>query len=389
MRTLRIIVLAYLAAAVPLPAQVRSGGNSTTSQIPNPPSAGIGDLSLPQSILISGKVVISDGSEVSEPVAIQTVCRGQKHTETYTDTRGRFTFTFSNRDSNNYIDFGDAESIAGRTSRRGNMPSLQECDLQASLPGFSSEPVHLGLRARESGSVDIGRVVIHRLAPVEGLTISATSLMAPESARKALEKGKKQEEKEHWDDAQKSFQKAVQIYPRYAAAWFELGWVQLRKEDFAPARASFEQSLAADSKYVNPYLGLMHCALHEQNWPGVVEFTDKLLALDPVSHLDAWFYNGVGKYQARNFDAAEKSLREGLKLDSEHRIPKFDYVLGLALMQKRNFPDAAGHMRAFLKFTSEPKEIAEAQKLLAELDQLIAHAQAPTGVHGDENEKKK
>ena len=38
-------------------------------------------------------------------------------------------------------------------------------------------------------SADIGRLVLHRMGQVEGLTISATSAMAPKDAQKAYEKG--------------------------------------------------------------------------------------------------------------------------------------------------------------------------------------------------------
>ena len=35
-------------------------------------------------------------------------------------------------------------------------------------------------------TTDIGRLVLHRMGQVEGLTISATSAMAPKDAQKAL-----------------------------------------------------------------------------------------------------------------------------------------------------------------------------------------------------------
>jgi len=60
--------------------------------------------------------------------------------------------------------------------------------------------------------------------------ISATTALAPEAARKALEKGQEQQQKGKLDDAQKSLEKAVAMYPSSAAAWFELGRVQLQKK---------------------------------------------------------------------------------------------------------------------------------------------------------------
>jgi len=78
-------------------------------------------------------------------------------------------------------------------------------------------------------STDVGRLVLHRLGQVEGLTISATSAMAPKDAQKAFEKGRDKAAKQKWDEARPFFEKAVQIYPKYAVAWFELGSIQMRK----------------------------------------------------------------------------------------------------------------------------------------------------------------
>ena len=55
------------------------------------------------------------------------------------------------------------------------------------------------------------------------------------------------------DEAQADFQKATEIYPRYAYAWFELGRIYEQREHIAEAREAYSKSIAADSKFVNPY----------------------------------------------------------------------------------------------------------------------------------------
>ena len=74
--------------------------------------------------------------------------------------------------------------------------------------------------------------------------------------RRRWKKGVTTEAKKKWPDAQKEFEKAVTVYPKYAAAWYELGNVQREQKDLRGARESYAKALKADSKFVIPYLGL-------------------------------------------------------------------------------------------------------------------------------------
>jgi tetratricopeptide (TPR) repeat protein len=341
--------------------------------VPTRPRVTAPDLSSNSVIFLSGKAVVDDGSLLTESATIQTVCKGQKRTETHTDSHGNFSFQFGGRSGS----FSDAPFDAETSSRsvlpgRPDHRDLQGCELQASLPGFTSEVIELGGRFTGDESADVGRIVLHRLRNVEGFTISATTAQAPGAARKALEKGQAQQKQGKWDDAQKSLEKAVALYPKFAVAWFELGRVQLQKKDPPAARHSFQQSLAADSKYVSPYLGLTQIAMHEHNWQELAEASDKLLALNPVSFPDVWLSNSVANYILQNFEAAEKSARRGLQVDTEHHVPKLEYLLGLVLLKKPDYPGAAQHLRAFLSLATQPAEVAEAQKQLDAIARLSA-----------------
>ena len=221
--------------------------------------------------------------------------------------------------------------------------------------------------------------MLHRLAQVDGLTISATSAMAPKDAQKAYTKGREKAAKEKWDEAQQLLNKAVEIYPRYAAAWFDLGRVQIHNKDATQARHSFEQSIAADPKYVNPYRGLAELDTQERQWQSLVDITGKLLALNPVSFPDAWLRNALGNYYLRNFADAEKSARQGMKVDEQHQFPRLELLLGVVLAQERNYTEAATHIQNYLKVATQPSEIEEAQRQLAEINRLSASATAPTG----------
>ena len=325
--------------------------------------------------VLSGKVVVGDGTMLTESATIETVCKGQRRTETHTDSHGNFSFqiggSLSSAEYTFDADSADLRATTGQFERR----DLQGCELQASLAGFQSDAIQLDGRLFQADNVDVGRIVLHRLQNVEGLTMSATTAMAPDQARKAWEKGRKLARQGKWDEAQKFLEKAVGIDPNFAAAWSELGQVQIQRNDPAAARQSFEYSIAADSKYINPYLGLGRLALRSRKWAELTITSEKVLALNPVSFPDVWFWNSLGHYYLREFAAAEKSAHRGLEIDSDHRFPSLEYLLGMVLVAKPDYPEAARHMRTFLSLATKPAEAAEAQKELDEIARLSASSE--------------
>jgi tetratricopeptide (TPR) repeat protein len=261
----------------------------------------------------------------------------------------------------------------------GTQRDFKRCQLQAQLPGFTSDVVELSMSFPGEQN-DLGRIVLHRMEQVQGTTISATSLAASGAARKAFKKGRDHEKNSKWEEAQQDFENAVQIYPNYAVAWYELGRMQAQKKDVAGAAHSFNQALATDPRFASPYLGLTELAYHARQWPQVVSFTERLLALNPVNFPNAWFFNSVGNYFLQNLNVAEKSARQGIRTDEQHAIPKLEYVLGMILMEKRNYQEAALHMQQYLLLVHTPTDVDEAQKQLAEITRLSTTASIPAVV---------
>ena len=239
--------------------------------------------------------------------------------------------------------------------------------LQVNLAGFSSDAINLGTR-HALDNPEIGTILLRRRGNVEGLTISATSALAPKNAQKALEKGRADAAKQKWPDAEKEFQKAVTIYPKYAAAWLELGNVQRQQKDNEGARKSYAQALAADSKFVSPYLELASMAAVEQKWQEVVDDTGRLLHLNPVDFPQAWAMNATAYYYLGKKDEAEKSAREGISHDPGHRYPRMNYLLGVVLSQKQEFAAAAENIREYLKYAPNSPDADQIRKQLAEVE---------------------
>src|SRR5690348_12148889 len=92
----------FLLIAVTVSAQSRGtggGGTSnprpTTSTIPNT-NTNMGQSDFEHPVFITGKVLLSGGGSLTESAAIQTICSNgsRRHIETYTDSRGNFSFEF-------------------------------------------------------------------------------------------------------------------------------------------------------------------------------------------------------------------------------------------------------------------------------------------------------
>jgi TolA-binding protein len=102
---------------------------------------------------------------------------------------------------------------------------------------------------------NIGTVLLHRIGETaEGNTASATTLAAPKKAKKAFDKGIELAQKNQLGEAQTKLQKGVELYPKYAVAWYELGRVQAAQHNPERARQSFDESIKADAHYVPPYI---------------------------------------------------------------------------------------------------------------------------------------
>jgi tetratricopeptide (TPR) repeat protein len=321
-------------------------------------------------IFVSGKVVLEDGGELTEPVAIQTVCKGQQRTETFSDRRGNFSFQLG--DPNAATSNDASNGVMGARLNLAARRDSRDCQLEAVLAGFSSKHVELSDRPSQLDNIDIGKILLHRLEHVDGTGITVTSLLAPPAARKALEKAREREKAGQWGDAQKFLEKAVQIYPRYAVAWCELGRVQLHNRDLPAAERSFNQAVSADGKYVDPYDGLAQVAVQARDWRSVIEITDKLLTLNPVNFPDAYFFNAAAHYYLKNFDMAEKSALQGVRVDEDHQVPKLQYLLAIILLEKRDYRAAEQHIRLYLGMVTQPAEIETGRKTLAEITESSA-----------------
>jgi superkiller protein 3 len=342
------LILAVLAAILLVP-------RSTSAQRGGSRGAGTGKMQIP--VQKSGRVVMEDGSPLPEPVIVEAMCgTGIAVPIARSDSRGGF-IVGRGREAD-----VDASLPRGAT---GSSSNLAGCSLRARLPGYLSSV----LRVVDNEQFDLGTIVLSRPSGVEGTMYSATSSRAPKDAQRAFERATSAIQKKKFDQALPQLEKAVQVYPEYAAAWFELGRAYQASGNLEQARKAYERSIQTDPKFVRPYLGLTGILHNQKDWRAEADLSATLIKLDPYSFVAAYVFNSIANLRLGNNAAAETSARQAIKLDTSHVFPEAEYTLALILVSKGQNQEAAEHLRNFLRLVPDSPAAENVKKQLAELEQ--------------------
>ncbi len=263
---------------------------------------------------------------------------------------------------------------------------LRNCELRASTSGFRDGTINL-LDLDTFGSVDVGVVFVQRATKIKGLTLSATPYQAPKEARRAYDKGLDAERNGKLADSRRYFEQAVELYPRYVNAWFQLGTILQKEKQQDAARTAYTHATTIDTKFLPPYLSLASMAFEAQNWTEVLNFTGHILELDPLNYADvtgyildldplnygeAYFYNAVANYNLNKIEAAEKSALKAERVGLRAHFPQLHLLLAEIFARKNNFTSAISEMQTYLELAPHAKNADQAREQLAKWEKVDA-----------------
>ena len=366
-RSLVILALGLALISQSASAFQRGSGssNNRNNGSPNitPPSLPTPDTTS-QPTFLSGKVMFEGGGAPSEPVAIERICNGTVRREGYSDSNGHFQFQmgqnigFHDASESNVSTFPGDRPVNARQSPEMRRLQLQGCELRAVLAGFQSSTAPIRADA-SSWQIEVGVIFLKRMENVTGATISLTTMSAPKDAKQAYEKAQKIYAQNKLAEAEKELQKAVRIYPSFAAAWSLLGDVHARQNQFDQALKEYTQAVTIDPQFVNPNFGLSIIAVQEKRWLDAVQLTNHVTKLNAFAYPSAYFYNAVANYYLERLDAAEESARKFKALDTDHHHPDVALLLGDIRIRKNDYAGAAREMRDYLAVAPNAPDAAE------------------------------
>jgi Tfp pilus assembly protein PilF len=243
------------------------------------------------------------------------------------------------------------------------------CELRASRPGYNSTSVSMRAEGDES-LIHVRTIVLSKVGGVEGSTISVTNMNVPRDALAAFERGRKAGNEKRFDEAAKELNKAVTIYPQYAAAWSLMAEIHRLENQFDSARKEYQQAVSCDPKFVSPYFGLATIAVVEKQWAEAAQYTDQVIELNAYAYPMAYYFNSAANFNLGKLDAAEQSARKFQKMDANHMRPDAGILLGNILAAKHQYAEAAQLYRDYLAARPAAPNAEELRKEAQRLENL-------------------
>src|SRR6266567_2880896 len=350
------LVPAALAQKPPAPAPTPPTPPSrpaTSTPLNTPPGQPREDLVL----FLQGRVATDDGTPVPHDVLVERVCNASVRQQVYATSRGDFSMELGSM-TDSYLDasgdrspqYGQARKVPGMGISRHE---LRNCELRATVSGFRSNVISLVDLAPVSSSIDVGAIVVHRTTKIKGMTLSAAPYKAPKDARRAYEKGLEAQRNGRLADARQYFEKAVEIYPKHANAWFQLGAV------------------------------LQNLALKESARTAYTNVTGYILDLDPLDYAEAYFYNAAANYKLNKIEDAERSGLKAERLDLRPRFPQLHLLLAEIFARKNNYATAISETKIYLDLVPHAKNADQVRERLAKLEKL--NGSVSSGERTDQN----
>jgi len=332
---------------------------------------------------LNGHVLMEDGSVPTDRVDIVSICSGLKHTEGHIDKKGEFSFRLGRSNPGVTPDAEQTMTHSANPSGTFNVdPSvsgsmsanpLGDCVIQAELTGYRSDVVLLASRTI-ADNPNIGTIVLHPTGTAPTSTVSAAALAAPKAAQKAYAKGLEAENNRKNQEAAKYLAEAVHLFPQYAEAWYEYGNVQAALHEDDNAKQSYDTAVAADPNFVPPYLKLALIYEKAKNWQALADATSKVIKLQPSIEPQVYLYNSIAEINLKDAAAAEQSAKAGVKLDTDHRIPKFWYILGVLMSNRGELGGAIEQFKNYLQFAPDGPDAAAVRGDLAQVEKMAAVA---------------
>jgi tetratricopeptide (TPR) repeat protein len=241
-------------------------------------------------------------------------------------------------------------------------------------PGYREARERVDLFTERHANIRITLYPDGRGAPPEVIprgTVSASQLAVPEAARKEFEKGRKLIESRKAEKSISFFEKAIELYPAYAAAHLYLGMAQMEMRHWDEAEASLGRAIETDEKLAAAHLMLGTCHNMQGEYTEAEKPLVRGLELNPETADGqvelAKTYWSLGRWQD-----AEPHARKALELRSE--FPTAHLLLGNILLRKRDGAAALKEFREYLRLDPHGPFVAQTRDVVAKLEQALGVA---------------
>jgi tetratricopeptide (TPR) repeat protein len=318
-------------------------------------------------ISFMGKVVVEDAMFPWDPIPVVVTCNGVVRYRTDADSKGNF--TIQGQGSSNPVTDSELAPKPGAT-QQATASQLIGCDAQAVLTGFKSTTVHIA-NLNIMDNPDIGTITVRPDTNAAASATSATMTTANPEAMKRFTKARAEFQSNNIGGAEKDLEKAVQIDPKFADAWYQLGKLQQAENKVPDAMSSYQKAVAADPKFVTPYERIAEVAAINKQWQTVTDATGQALKLDPAGTPQIWYLDALGNLNLGKTDVAEASARKSLAMDPQHTAPNTEQLLAVILAGQGEYAEALQHLRNSLTYIKSGPNADLIKQQIAQLEKAL------------------
>jgi tetratricopeptide (TPR) repeat protein len=172
-------------------------------------------------------------------------------------------------------------------------------------------------------------------------------------------------------EAEAHLRKAVKQWPKYLAAWVVLGQVLEAQQKTDEAYGACSQPLATDSNYLLAYLCLADISAHSESWNKVLQLSTRALEIDPTNDAVAYDYNAAANFHLHRLPEAETSALRAAEIDKSNADPRVHFLLAQIYEAKGDRQSEAAQLREYLKYASDPNDVAMVKRYLSKLEKPI------------------
>ncbi len=199
-------------------------------------------------------------------------------------------------------------------------------------------------------------------------SISAAALSIPSKAESEFDKGVKALRKQDHEEAQRRFTRAVELYPRYAAAFNNMGVIAMQQGKMDEGLEFFRQAVKADEQYAPPYLNLAKAVVAKKDYMEAEQLLLKATSLDPTN-VEILAILAMIEFESNHMPRALANARKVHGMPNHEKFAFAHYIGGRVLESQNQGAEAIAEYRLFLKEAPNSTSAANVRGFIAALEQ--------------------
>jgi tetratricopeptide (TPR) repeat protein len=178
-------------------------------------------------------------------------------------------------------------------------------------------------------------------------TVGASDLNIPQNAAKEFDKASEFMAKQDWKKAIERLNKALAIYPKYAAAYNNLGVVYAHMDDRPREREALQKAVGLNDHLAAAFVNLAKMAIADHDMPQAETLLDKATAADPDNSQTLILLANVQLLDLKYDQAIATSRKIHLLAKDSHAL--CHYISARAFEHENRPADAVAEFQTFLQ----------------------------------------